>query len=143
MLICKALLKYGHSAFNLEILVFSPRDTLIAREQYFLDRFQPEYNILKFSRSSLGYKHTEATKKLLSEHRAKSTLVMGEDTRELIRGSLLGRVFSLDAIEKRLSNGSRQSVILTNLQTGEIKDLPSLSAASSFLGITRYMLNTG
>lgn len=68
---------------------------------------------------------------------------MGEDTRELIRGSLLGRVFSLDAIEKRLSNGSRQSVILTNLQTGEIKDLPSLSAASSFLGITRYMLNTG
>lgn len=63
MLICKALVKYGYSEFKLEILEFTARDTLIVREQYFLDKLHPEYNILKFSGSSLGYKHKEATKK--------------------------------------------------------------------------------
>lgn len=140
MLICKALVKYGYSEFKLEILEFTARDTLIVREQYFLDKLHPEYNILKFSDSSLGYKHKEATKKLLSE--SKKKIVMDEPTRELIRISLSGRIISPEAIEKkRLSDCSRQSVTITNLQTGEMKDLPSLSAASSFLGITRYMLS--
>jgi group I intron endonuclease len=63
MLICKALVKYGYTEFKLEILEFTARDTLIVREQYFLDKLHPEYNILKFSGSCLGYKHKEATKK--------------------------------------------------------------------------------
>jgi group I intron endonuclease len=140
MLICKALVKYGYTEFKLEILEFTARDTLIVREQYFLDKLHPEYNILKFSGSCLGYKHKEATKKWLSERKKK--IVMDEPTRELIRISLLGRIISPEAIEKkRLSDRSRQSVTITNLQTGEMKHLPYLSAASSFLGITRYMLS--
>lgn len=59
MSICKALLKHGHSNFNLEILEYCEPQNVIAREQYYLDLLQPEYNILKIAGSCLGYKHTE------------------------------------------------------------------------------------
>ena len=139
MVISKALLKYGHAGFKLEILEFCSSDVLLVREQYFIDKTQPEYNILKIAGNSLGYKHTEATKKLLSE--SKKNSVLSETTRELIRVALKGRVFSPETIEKRsTSSSTRQSVIITNIQTGEIKEFISLGAASLFLGITRYML---
>jgi group I intron endonuclease len=65
MLIYKALLKYGHSKFSLEILEYCDRDCVIKREQYYLDFFKPKYNILKVAGSHLGYKHTpEALEKL-------------------------------------------------------------------------------
>jgi hypothetical protein len=37
-------------------------DNVIEREQYFLDLFKPEYNILQVARSSLGYKHLKETR---------------------------------------------------------------------------------
>ena len=140
MRICKGLLKYGHAGFKLEILEFCSVDILMAREQYYLDKLQPEYNILKSSGSSLGYKHTEIAKNLISEFRKNK--VMADTTRELIRESLRGRVISTETIEKRRAcDSSRQPIILTNIQTGEIKDFPSLTIACSFLGVTRYMIN--
>lgn len=60
-LICKALLKYGYSGFKLEILEYCSESVVINREQYYIDLFKPEYNILKIAGSSLGYKHTEET----------------------------------------------------------------------------------
>ena len=74
MRICKGLIKYGYAGFKLEILEFCPVDVLMVREQYFIDQLQPEYNILKLSGSSLGYKHTEAAKKLISEFRKNKVL---------------------------------------------------------------------
>ena len=53
-----ALLKYGCENFILEILEYCETDKLIVREQYFLDNFKPEYNILKYAYSMLGYKHS-------------------------------------------------------------------------------------
>lgn len=47
MLINKALLKYGYSGFMLDILEFCDKDEVIVREQYYLDLFKPEYNVLK------------------------------------------------------------------------------------------------
>ena len=46
-MIYKALLKYGYSIFKLDILECDPI-ALIVREQYYIDHFKPEYNILKF-----------------------------------------------------------------------------------------------
>lgn len=63
MSIYKALLKYGHSNFSLEILEYCDKDCVI--EQYFIDFFKPRYNVLKVAGSPLGYKHTpEALEKL-------------------------------------------------------------------------------
>jgi group I intron endonuclease len=60
-LIHKALLKYGYSEFQLEILEYCKTEDLIEREQYFLNLFKPEYNILTMAGSSLGFKHYLST----------------------------------------------------------------------------------
>jgi group I intron endonuclease len=62
MYIYKAILKYGYSNFSLDILDYCELNLLISREQYYLDLLKPEYNILKIAHSSLGFKHSEATK---------------------------------------------------------------------------------
>lgn len=59
--IYRALLKYGHSNFNLEILEYCDKKSLINREQYYLDLLKPEYNICKTAGSMLGFKHSEKT----------------------------------------------------------------------------------
>jgi group I intron endonuclease len=40
---------------------------LLEREQYYLDLFNPEYNILKIAGNSLGFRHHEAAKQKISE----------------------------------------------------------------------------
>ena len=59
MSINKALLKYGYSDFSLLILEYCEPDLCIEREQYYINLYKPEYNILKLAGSSLGYTHTE------------------------------------------------------------------------------------
>jgi group I intron endonuclease len=41
----------------------------LEREQYYLDKLKPEYNILKYAGSSFGYKHTEESKKKMTSYR--------------------------------------------------------------------------
>ena len=66
MAIYKAVLKYGYGEFRLEILEYCDPQVLIKREQFYMDKFNPEYNILKFAGSSLGYKFSEASRAKLS-----------------------------------------------------------------------------
>ena len=61
MLINKALLKYGYDNFSLEILEYCDKSVLLEREQYFLDKLQPKYNLLNLAGSLKGYKHSEET----------------------------------------------------------------------------------
>lgn len=62
MSINKALLKYGYSGFQLEIFEYCEPSDVISREQYYIDPLVPEYNILKSTGSSQGYKHSDETK---------------------------------------------------------------------------------
>jgi group I intron endonuclease len=61
MSICSALLKYGDSNFQLEILEYCDPDEAIIREQYYLDLLKPEYNILRKAGSLLGFRHSDET----------------------------------------------------------------------------------
>ena len=54
MIINKALLKYGHANFSLEILEYCDLAEVIKKEQYYIDLFNPEYNILQVASSELG-----------------------------------------------------------------------------------------
>jgi len=65
-MIYKALVKYGYSSFKLEILENCEPNILIEREQYYLDLLNPEYNILKKAGSLLGFRHSEASRELMS-----------------------------------------------------------------------------
>ena len=67
LVISRALIKYGHSSFQLEILEYCNIADLTEREQYYIDKLNPKYNTLKIAGSSLGYKQTEETKIKISK----------------------------------------------------------------------------
>lgn len=64
IIIYRALLKYGYSNFNLEILEYCEPNVLIKREQYYVNILKPEYNILKTTKNDLRFKHLEITRSL-------------------------------------------------------------------------------
>lgn len=84
-MIYKALLKYGHSSFKLDILEYCSPNVLIEREQHYFDQLKPEYNILKVAGSSFGFKHSEVTKFKIAANnaKAKSVIVTNNKTGEV------------------------------------------------------------
>ncbi len=88
MPITRALLKYDQSNFSLLILEYVEPAFLIARETFYITHVIPYYNVLKQGYSSLGYKHTEETKKLLSE--LASNRVHSDETKGLIARAVTG-----------------------------------------------------
>ena len=88
MPIIKALLKYDQSNFSLWILEYVELEYLISRETFFITHLIPYYNVLKQGYSSLGYKHTEETKQLLSELAKNRT--HSDKTKALIARALVG-----------------------------------------------------
>lgn len=56
-----ALLKYGHKNFKLENLEYCSETELLEKEQFYLDLLIPDYNILKYAYSLLGFKHNQET----------------------------------------------------------------------------------
>jgi group I intron endonuclease len=65
--ISKALIKYGYSKFSVTILEYCDKSDLLVREQYYFDKLNPQYNILKIARSSRYFKHSEETKAKISK----------------------------------------------------------------------------
>jgi len=61
MAIYKALLKYKHQNFTLDIIEYCEPGLLISKQQHYIDKFKPEYNLNPKAGSSLGYKHTGKT----------------------------------------------------------------------------------
>jgi group I intron endonuclease len=88
MPIVHALLKYNQSNFSLLILEYIGPEDLTCRETFFITFLIPYYNVLKQGYSSLGYKHTEETKKLLSELANNRT--HSDKTKTLIAKALTG-----------------------------------------------------
>lgn len=58
--ISRSINKYGHNNFSVFILETFKEDdiSILDREQYYIDLYKPEYNMLKIAGNSLGYKHT-------------------------------------------------------------------------------------
>jgi group I intron endonuclease len=62
----RAFEKYGGFSFNFRVLMLCEPFELLRYEQALIDSWQPEYNICLHAGNSLGRKHTEATKKKIS-----------------------------------------------------------------------------
>lgn len=88
MPIVSALLKYDQSNFTLLILEYVEPKYLTIRETFYITFLMPYYNVLKQGYSSLGYKHTEETKKLLTE--LAKNRKHSDKTKSLIARSLTG-----------------------------------------------------
>ena len=67
LIISRAFIKYGYSNFSLTILEYCDKSELLKREQYYLDKLGPQYNILKIAGSSLGHTLSEETKTKISK----------------------------------------------------------------------------
>lgn len=78
-LIDRALLKYGYSIFSLHILEYCNPNDLISREQYYIDLYKPEYNILKIAGSSSGLVVTEEWKQKNAKNQPRAVNIIVTD----------------------------------------------------------------
>lgn len=56
--IVRAILKYGMGNFALLILDFTDKENTLVKEQFWLDKLKPGYNILTLADNSAGFKHS-------------------------------------------------------------------------------------
>lgn len=150
-----ALLKYGHMNFTLEILEYCPKVTLIEREQFYMDLLIPEYNILKYAYSVLGYKHTQETleklkeKRISPEHKKilssihKNKLV-SEDTKKKLASATAKYRKTNPLSTEALANLRDKSILregvavsVLNTETNVTKEFTNQTEAGVFLGISR------
>lgn len=128
MYISRALLKYGYSGFNLEILEYCAPEKCLEREQYYIDLLNPEYNVLLTAGSPVGRKHTEEARKLMSEAKKGNRNATGHIVSEE------ARIRMSDAKKgwERPVGAGRQSVQIEvlDLETGITKHYPSLRDVS-------------
>lgn len=61
-LICKALLRFGLSNFSVVIIETGESSTLSEREQYFINAFEPQYNVRKVVNKPLNHLKKHANK---------------------------------------------------------------------------------
>lgn len=150
-----ALLKYGHTNFTLEILEYCPKAKLLEREQFYLDLLVPDYNILKYAYSLLGFKHSQESieklkakiispehKEILSSiHKGK---LVSEETRNKLAAATASYRKNNPLTPEALANIraktiAREGVTVSvlNTQTNEAKEFTNQTEAGEFLGVTR------
>jgi group I intron endonuclease len=88
--------KYGVEDFQFSILLCCDIEELLSVEQYFIDIYNPYFNISKIAGSCLGCKHTEESKKQRSiSHIGLNTWKKGsknsDETRKLMSIAHLGK----------------------------------------------------
>lgn len=158
-----AILKYGHSNFQLEILEYCAKENAISREQYYIDLLKPEYNInptagsrfgsthlaetlLKMSKSAQGRKMTEETKKLLSlANKGMRNPNFGKthsaETKALISLARLGKCFLSESIKEKMSADQGTALRVLDLSTNEISEYTSINKAAKAMGVTQPPLS--
>jgi len=63
--------KYGQDNFKFELIeIVEDNKLLLEREQFFLDTFEPSYNICKNASNHLGLKYSDESRKKISENHA-------------------------------------------------------------------------
>lgn len=118
--IYRAILKYGIDQFTLEIMEHCSPNTLIEREQFYLDNLKPFYNILTIAGKRSGFKHSERTKELQRAHK-------------------LGYKVS-DETKLKMSSANIKSKKVINIITKETFEFISLRKAAQFLGTSHSQI---
>jgi group I intron endonuclease len=90
MPICMAILKHGVGAFGLVVLQRCTIEELNGLETHWIALLCPYYNVTRGGQGSHGFKHTDATKALISEQRRGTT--SSADTRAAISASNTGEL---------------------------------------------------
>ena len=147
-----ALSKYGYSLFSLHILNVCDKSETLEKEQYYMGKLEPEYNILMIAGSSRGFKHSDKTLKWFKEERkvsentkinlalAASKRVLTLDEKNKISISRLGKVMPLTARIK-ISNSSNKlrglAINVHDTKYNTSKQFPSITAAAEDIKVSR------
>jgi len=168
MPIYKAILKYGHSNFTFEIVEYCDSKDVLTREQYYLDHFDFDYNILEKADSLLGYKHTLDTltkmkgrKNALGYKHTLETLTKLRDIqtdkkhskesmakmREIWAERKLKSDISSKSLENKIASNPKSQrigkyIIITNIDSNVSITYNSMTEAAVALNITRNTLRT-
>lgn len=158
-LIYSAILKYGYSNFQLEILEYCTKENTISREQYYIDLLKPEYNLnstagsrlgsihteesrLKMSNSAQGRKHTEETKNLISLatkgiNNPNFGKTHSKEVRALITLAKLGKSILSESVKAKMSEESGTALRVIDLETNEISVYTSIKKAAEGMGVSQ------
>ena len=138
MPIIQALLKYGQENFTVLIVEYVDIENLSVRETFYITHLLPYYNVLKQGYSSLGYKHTEATKQLLSE--LAKNKVHSDKTKALISKALVGennpfynKSHSMDAKLRMIEANSAYPVYIYNSFKNLLVIFPSVKTLAKLI----------
>ena len=138
MIINKALLKNGYSKFKLEIVEYCTIKDLIEREQYYIDKFLPEYNVLKIAYSSLHYKHSrESLEKI---HKNLANLNQSKSVKVKVTNIVTNTSEEYDSIRKAAQslNTSKDNLKRCILESKLLKGIYKLE---SKLAVSNYSSN--
>jgi group I intron endonuclease len=97
----RSVKKYGIDSFSFEIIELCNEAILTEKEQYWidlLDCFNSGFNCLPAAKSSIGFKHSDETKKIMSE-KAKGKK-LSEDHKAKIGESIKGKKYTSERLEK-------------------------------------------
>lgn len=138
MPIIKSLLTYGYDNFAVLIVEFVDVEYLTSRETYYITHLLPHYNILKQGYSSLGYKHTEDTKQMLSE--LAKNRIHSDETKALISKALIGennpfynKKHSVESKLRMIEANSLYPVYVYNSFKTLLVILPSVKPLAKFI----------
>ena len=93
--------KYGKENFEFKILITCHPNLLIWYEQQFLDQWKPEYNSYKKAGSPIGFKHSEETKKKISDmQKGRKRHPLSLITKDKIRKGNTGKHLSNETKDK-------------------------------------------
>ncbi len=122
-MLCFVFFSHGHENFRLEILEYCDRSDTIKREQFYINYFKPEYNILTKAGSSLDFKHYEET---LLKFKSRK---LSEEALSNLRKAKVGAVLSPLAKANQLLSTSH-IITIKILETNNTIEYKSIRAAA-------------
>jgi len=123
MPIYNAILKHGHENFIFEIIEYCLSEDTIKREQYYLDNFDFEYNVLANANSLAGYKHTAET---LAKFKGRQNLLGFKhlaETLEMLREINTGKVHTEEAKEVMRNSWAQRKLKSDNLELDLLNEI--------------------
>lgn len=101
----EAVIKYGKENFSVDVLEeCHDTSTLYERELYWIGKLKPSYNVRMGGAGDESYRHSEETKKRLSESAKRQWQTMSEEQKEALlsnlKGPRIGHEVSVETREK-------------------------------------------
>jgi group I intron endonuclease len=146
----RAYNKYGVDSFKITVIESIEADSkedVLAREQFYIDTLNPQYNICVIAGSQLGLKRDDVFRKNVSE-RMKGKLPWNfglklpchsEETRLKRSASLMGRTVS-DNNKQAIRERTSKAVIQKEINGDIVKEYSSLKEASRVFGCSHGRL---